>query len=433
MTRSPRSSRSPRWPFLAALGIALVSGASLLAVARDDGRGEPQPEAPVAAPEPEVATGPQIVDPDLLAFVRAAHHADERGDPLLRCLTFPDWPGNAWPAGLAAAHCHERFDAVPSLHEISVSLEAGNLPAIEARYADLLAAHFDPVAPTEGIHLALERFDISAEADAVSTRWLELAPQSPWAKLVRGAHLQAVALRLLEDGEDGPAAPADRAAGAALAVEAATLYREALALDARLLPAHAGLAALAQAVGDDAGTMAELQAGEALDPACLTLARTHLAELGPRHGGTVEAAHAYLGELRAAHPERVLLALAGADEALANGRAMLHHERFTEAQLALRAALSGTTAPEAFEDAAVAAVRAPSPDHGAALGLLVAASRYETGRTVVRELRARLLMQAGERAWAMAILADDTPAEPAQVSRLLLAAGPQRAAEPLAR
>jgi hypothetical protein len=78
-------------------------------------------------------------------------------------------------------------------------------------------------------------------------------------------------------------------------------------------------------------------------------------------------------------------------------------------------------------------VRAPAPDHGAALGLLVAASRYEPGRAVVRELRARLLMQAGERAWALTILADDTPAEPAQVSRLLLAAGPQRAAEPLAR
>jgi hypothetical protein len=428
MTRSPRSTR---WPFLAALAIALVSGASLLA-ARDDGRGEPQPVAPVAAPEPEAATAPVIVDPDLVEYVHAAHHADEHGDPLERCLAFPDWPGNAWPAGLAAAHCHLRFDTVPSLFEISVALEADNLPALEARYADLLDRHFDPVAPTEGIHLALERFDISAQADAVSARWLELAPQSPWAMLARGAHLQAVAQRLLADGEDGPAAPADRAAGAALAVEAASMYRDALALEPRLVPAQAGLAELAQAVGDDAGTLAALQAGEALDPGCLALARTHVAELGPRHGGTVEAAQQYLAALRAAHPERVLLALAGAEEPLANGRSMTRHERFAEAQLALRPALTGTTEPEAFEDAAVAAVRAPVPDHGGALAMLVAASRYEPGRTVVRELRARLLMEAGERTWALAIL-NDVPAEPAAMSRLLLASGPRRAGEPLAR
>jgi hypothetical protein len=427
MSRNPRSTR---WPFLAALAIALVSGASLLA-ARDDGRVEPQP-VQLAVVVPEQPTGPAIVDPDLLAFVRAAHHAEERGDPLLRCLTFPDWPGNAWPEGLAAAHCHLLFDAVPSLTEVSASLEGGNLDALQARYADLLESHFDPATPGEGIHAAFARFDVSAQADAVSARWLELAPDSHWAKLARGAHLQAVAMRLLEDGEDGPAAPADRAAGAALAVEAGTLYREALAIEPRLMPAHAGLAELALAIGDDAAALAALHEGEAIDPACLSLAQTHVAQLGPRHGGTVEAAQAHLAALRGAHPARLLLALAGAGEPLANGRSMLHHERFAEAQLALRPALMGTTAPEAFEDAAVAAVRAPTPDHGAALGMLVAASRFQPGRTVVRELRARLLMEAGERAWALAIL-NDAPGEPAALSRLLLAAGPHRADEPLAR
>jgi hypothetical protein len=249
--------------------------------------------------------------------------------------------------------------------------------------------------------------------------------------MARAAHLHTVAMHLLEDGEAGPPAPEDHAAGAALAVDAAALYREALAIDPRLVPAHAGLADLALATGDDAGAAAALVAGEALDPGCLALARTRVAQLGPRHGGSVAAAHAWLAALRAAHPARVLLALAAADEGLAGGRSMLRHERFTEAQLELRPAFTGTTSPEAFEEAAIAAVRSSTPDHDAALGMLIAASRYQPGRTVVRELRARLLMEAGERAWAMLIL-NDVPAEPAAMSRLL-AAGPRRVAEPLPR
>jgi hypothetical protein len=134
--------------------------------------------------------------------------------------------------------------------------------------------------------------------------------------------------------------------------------------------------------------------------------------------------------LRAAHPERVLLALAGADAAIENGRAMLRHERFEEAQLALRPALVGSTAPEAFEDAAIAAARGVGRDHGAALALLLAGARYQPGRTAARELRGRLLLLAGERAWAMSVLQDvpDAPAVP-----LLARSGAPRAAEPLAR
>ncbi|MGH8029800.1 MAG: hypothetical protein ACREO3_07695, partial [Arenimonas sp.] len=405
-----------------------MSGASLLA-ARDWSGSAPKPDAAVDVPKVAEVVAPTIRDPDLVEFIRAAHHADESGDPLQRCLSFPSWPGNAWPAGLAAAHCHLAFDPVPSLADVGTALDSGDLATLDARYQALLDSHFDAVAPNEGLHLALERFDISADADVTSARWLELAPDSAWARLARGAHLHAVAAHLLEDGEDGPAAPSDRAAGAALAVEATTLYQDALAIEPRLMPAHAGVAGLALAIGDDAAAVEALVAGEAIDPACLALVHTRIAQLGPRHGGTAEAAHAHLAALRAAHPQRVLLALAAADEALAGGRSMLHHERFAEAQRELRPALTGTTSPEAFEDAAIASVRAPMPDHDAALGMLVAASRYQTGRTVVRELRARLLMEAGERTWALSIL-NDVPAEPAAMSRLL-AVGPRRITEPL--
>jgi len=423
-----RASRSLRLPLLTILAGGVIAGIGLVAATRAGGAPSADPAAAaVAAPAPADA-GSLTADPELAAYVEAARRAELRGDPLLRCLTYPDWPGASWPTGLAAAHCHHAFDPVPSLAEVAAALATADLVTLDARYAELLARHHDEE-HSESIHVALARFDASADAATVSAQWLELAPDSGWALLARASHLHAVAMAALAAGGE-PLAPDQRALVAAHAAAAADAFRQALAIDPNLLPAQVGLAELALALGDDAGTDAALVAGEAIDPACLPLVRARLARLSPRHGGTYESAHAHLAQLRAAHPQRVLLALAGADEAIEAGRTMLRHERFDEAQLALRPALAGSTAPEAFEDAALATVRASRPDHASALGLLLAAARFQPGRTNVRELRARLLMAAGERTWALDIL-DDAPGTPA--GPLLAQSGGRRTTEPVAR
>ena len=409
--------RKHRWP-LFGLSVALISGVFVLIVVAGTKVEAVGPVTPTLAAVVGAETVP-AGDPELAAYVRAARNAEDRGDPLLRCLSFPDWPGNAWPQGLAAAHCHLQFDPVPSLAEIEATLALGDLAALDARYQALLDAHFDAAAPSEAIHLALARFDASAEADAVSAHWLELAPASAFALAARASHLHALALHTLGPDEVA-AAPADRAVAAQLAQAAIGYYGQALAAQPRLLPAHAAIAELGllfEGTGDVAATLA---AGDAVDPACLALARAHLAQLSPRHGGSHEAMRGYVTALRAAHPDRPLLELATADEAIDKGHAMLRFERFDEAQAELAPALAGTTEPEAFESAAIAAVRASTPDHDAALGLLLAASRYRPGCPRVRELRARLLMNAGERTLALAIL-NTAPPEPKIATGELLA------------
>src|SRR5687768_10363442 len=96
-------SRMPRWPLLVALAITLASGATLLAAGPGADRPAPKPVARLSTD-----AGPAM-DPELVAFVEGARRAQDRGDPLLRCLGFPDWPGNEWPKGLADAHCHLLF------------------------------------------------------------------------------------------------------------------------------------------------------------------------------------------------------------------------------------------------------------------------------------------------------------------------------------
>ena len=418
-----RASRSLRWPLFSILGGTLLIGAGLLAT-RAGGAPSTDPAAATAAPPPPADAGTIASDPELAAYILAAKRAGRRGDPLLRCLTYPDWPGAAWADGLAAAHCHLAFDPVPSLSEVAAALSTGDLATLDARYAELLEQHFSAT-PNEAIHAALDRFDASPDAATVSAQWLELAPGSAFAHAARASHLHA----LLEQAT----AAAGDARSAEIVAQAATVadaFRQALALEPRLPTAHAGLAEIALALGDDAGADAALAAGNAVDVACLWLVRAQLARLSPRHGGTLEQAHAYLAQVRADHPQRVLLELARADEPVENGRTMLRFERFDQAQVALRPALAATTAPEAFEDAALATVRASRPDHASALGLLLAAARYQPGRTNVRELRARLLLAAGERAWAMAIL-EDTSSDP--TGPLLAQSGGRRAIEPVAR
>jgi hypothetical protein len=421
MSQAPRKLRSPRWPFVAALSATVACGVTLLST--HAGADAPSPKARPVLAASQVPAG----DPELAAFVQAAKRAGDRGDPLIRCLGFPDYPGNAWPAGLAAEHCHLLFDPVPSLSEVAAALETGDLAGLDARYAGLLDRHFDPAVPAENIHTALARFDGSADSDAVSLHWLELAPESAWANAARASHLHALAQVALGDGLEPTA---DRAAGEVQAASAMALYQQALALEPRLLPAHAALADLALRLGDETGADAAIAAGEAHDPACLALARAHLARLGPRHGGTYEHMQAYLRGLREANPQRLLLALASADEPLERGRALLKHGRFGEAQRELSPALLATTSPEAFEESAIAAVRAESTDQDAALALLVASSRYRPGPTIARELRGRLLIAAGERTWAMSIL--NAAGEGAPVGPLF-AQSEQRAGERAAR
>jgi tetratricopeptide (TPR) repeat protein len=431
MPKSPRSSRRPLVLLVCAAGI----GVPLLVAGLKSGGFSVTTRVPTAVPVAYAEPAPpvaSIADPELAAYVRAAKHAGEVAEPLLRCLAFPDWPGNDWPAGLAAAHCHYEYDPVPSLAEVATALDAADLTALEVRYADLLGRHFAPIDPSESLHVALARFDASADAAEVSARWLELAPTSPYALAARAEHLRASA-HLAMGPLDAPIAPQDRANALAIAQQASALFAQALAIEPRLVPAEAGLADLALLIGDGVALEAAFARGEELDPGCLALARTHLASLGPRHGGSHEAMATFVRDLRASHSDRLLLALLDAPAAIERGETMVRFERFDEAQAELRPALVGTTDPEAFETAALAALRSPTPDHAEALGLLVAASRYRPGRAVVRDLRARLLMNAGERAWALALISEAPPE--AAPPRVLAQSGntPSESLQPLAR
>jgi hypothetical protein len=413
---------------LVAVGLAVLVPAATLLARSDDAPAAVAPPPSLVAP---TAAQAPAADPELDAFLAAARNAGERADPLERCLTFPDWPGNAWPEGLAEAHCHQVFDPVPSLAQVTVSLESGDLAGLETRYGELLARHFAGQEPTETLHAALAVFDASAEADAVSAHWLELAPTSAFALAARAEHLRAGAWAAWGSGDETQTQE-DRTNAAALADVAIAQYQLALAREPRLLPALTGLADMATLAGRTDVQADAFARAEALDPGCLALAQVHMAALSPRHGGTHEAMAAFARDVQARNPQRPLLALVAALEPIDRGQAMTRHERFGEARTELRPALLSATDPQAFEAAAVAAVRAPVPDHAAALALLVASLRFRDGDATVRDLRTRLLMNAGERTWAMALM-DRAPAPVAGPEANLVAHAGVQPTERLAR
>ena len=119
-------------------------------------------------------------------FLQQARAADASKDPLQRCLAFPDFPDNQWPAQAAAQYCDWNFGPRPTLADIRKLLDAGDVQGLDKRYAELQALHQGHADFSERIHSAIDIFDSSYESGALSKRWLELAPDSPYAMAARG-------------------------------------------------------------------------------------------------------------------------------------------------------------------------------------------------------------------------------------------------------
>jgi len=219
-------------------------------------------------------------------YVRA-REAERIDDPLARCLAYPDLPANGWPAGHAEAHCRfHRLQPLP-LETISAYLDRGEARALDELLDGLLAKHFRHDGG-EDIHVAIEAFDGSAEAGHLSERWLQLAPQSPYANLARANHHRDAAwtARGTKWAEETPREQMRRMS--ALVDQAVPLFRKAIALEPRLMPAYVGLLDVAM-IDSRPSIEREAHAGAmAQDPACLDFARQRMHSLTPRWGGGYE-------------------------------------------------------------------------------------------------------------------------------------------------
>ncbi|MBB3343055.1 tetratricopeptide (TPR) repeat protein [Luteimonas sp. RC10] len=242
-------------------------------------------------PQDEQFVGVRAPWRDYLIAVRAARQID---DPLARCLAWPDLPDIAWPAGHAAAHCHYHFANAPSPAQTKALLDAGQVDVLEAQLAAVSAGHGQRE-EAERIHTFVH--DVAklpdGERDALTAQWIEAAPDSAFASMMRGHHYSRMGWAARGVAWASETTPAQIEAMEGHFVEAVQLYGRAIELDPALTQAYIGLMEIAKAVSDrDLEAWAFAQA-QLAGPACAEVALSRMGALQPRWGGSLQAMAQY--------------------------------------------------------------------------------------------------------------------------------------------
>lgn len=233
-------------------------------------------------------------------------------DPLAACRNFPDLPGNAWPKGLARAHCELSFGSGIDAARAATLLAQNKAPELEALYAADQARHFAKTEFSEAIHGDFYFFDGGGESDRLSASWVKQAPTSAYAAIARGNHLLQAARRVRAARREGDMPEDELKAMYALGEASAAEFRRAATLAPDMIEAYNGLAHVGT-VGSARGAEAEgISEGQKIDPLCAPLAMQEMWSLMPRWGGSREAMGERAAELAKHLGERPLLALAAA-------------------------------------------------------------------------------------------------------------------------
>jgi len=366
--------------------------------------------------------GGPIADPlaHVHEFLIKARHADAIADPLQRCLAFPDFPGNQWPAGLAQSYCHLLAGETITLAVVADHIGRGAYAALETLYRRDLERHFSKDNFSEVIHRDFESFDASDRANALTQQWIDNAPESPFANAARGEYLRAVARKVRGDkwAQETPAENMERMSdhiGMAL-----HFYGKALRIEPRLLAVHASLVHVATLDKRSALRERAFARGQAIDPSCQYLSMRYMAGLQPRWGGSLGAMREYAVQLAAYVPTRPLLALNIVMPAYEQGRILAEEKRYAEAVNVFEPASKLAPYPELFEYLGTNMQYSGGNDWESLVRLLVA-YRYSNNEHGAVFARGRLLLSvAGDPAWAIGLLRRASELNPEWIASTML-------------
>ena len=335
-------------------------------------------------------------------YVAAMRKADAIGDPLQRCLAYPDLPGNTWPAGVAKARC-TMFLTPPrySLDAIDATLKkAGGAAELETSFAALLDAHFTEPAQREQVSVALRVFlDRDRDkAERIARAWRAAAPDSAFARVALGHVLSRRGwdARGTDYVAKTPAENLKTMSG--FFVEAAKEYKAALEGKSRLLPACEGLMAIGRQSSDDLQTYATERCLY-IDPSSYYVVEELMDAAEPRWGGSeddMKRVAAYAQEKSAINP--VLAVFASHAE-------FYEIERLGDAGDGQAIAVLGPAAlqvPNAAYLREVGGAYLRKDEDWKALAYLSQALRFMPDYAQESRFRALVLRRLGESKWARA-------------------------------
>lgn len=360
---------------------------------------------------------------DLRGFLVKARKADRIGDPLKRCLAYPDYPGNHWPKGLAAAECHYRFDPHITLAEVGRAVDAGHFKSLDERFARDLAQHFSKRHFSAVIHRDYGEIDGAGKQELKTwnrlTRiWLEHDPHSAFAVTARGAYFSAMTwtTRGEQWASDVPAK--DMRQAALYAKKAIALYRRAIKIEPRMLPAYIGIFNDASLDADNQNGHYEIMqdalvGARKVDPYCKVLANVEMQELEPRWGGSYRAMQAFTRQLKRDRAHRLLLDLDTTWMQDDMSDMLMRAKHYKQAYAVLKPTLMQTPWPDAFEDASRIIDSMPVDQPWLRLSYLLEASRFRKGDDYISYSRGTLMFRlTHDYAWAIPSLQAATSQSP---------------------
>lgn len=361
----------------------------------------------------------------LLPFFEKARAADGIVDPYQRCLAFPDYPGNKWPAGLGKQYCEITNGKRITGAEIDAMIGRHQVAELDALFRRDLARHFSTDDFSEVIHNDFWFFHNGGdESNRVSQAWLEAAPGSPFANAARGIYLLGAA-QAARGGEWAADTPADNMRRMAdFAVMANRFLEKAVQLEPRLMPAYSALIEVGKIDSGRKRGQSAFARGASVDPACRELTRRRMEALTPRWGGSHADMVAYAAQLEPLVGRRPLVALSLVLPAVDKADELQRDNRAGAAAPLLAQAATIAPFTELFTELGTNLYNSQGSDWDT-LASLLTAYRYSDDDAIATRIRAGLLLDvAHDPAWAQASLKRAVALNPGEpFSRLQLARG----------
>lgn len=366
-----------------------------------------------AAPLPPVPPGAYSgLDAPTLQVLQAARAADSIDDPLQRCLTFPDFPGNQWVKDVARLNCDFAGGKFITLDDIIARLDKGDVAGLEATFRRDLDLHYSATNFSEAIHYNFWGFNENdARADAASQRWLTLAPDSAFANHARGRYLSRLAwaargTRLMSQTPEANVRKMNK-----FAAEAVEALGRSVRLEPKMLPAYVALMDMSLITGNEPLGNAAFERASALDPGCHSMAHLRMKGLFPKWGGSAELMAAYATQLQELVARRPLISLVLAQSLTEVAASYSSNKQWAQA-IAIRER-GARLAPDAnlFNQLGWNYVAQGPETNAQAMVALLTAYRYQSGDFETLRNLGSQLYKFKDYAWAHKLLAAASLAE----------------------
>jgi tetratricopeptide (TPR) repeat protein len=226
---------------------------------------------------------------ELNAFLAKVASAEAIGDPLRRCLAYPDPPGSHWPPDTIAAYCRYHNLPVVGLAEARSLIESGHADKLDRRLREALRLQRgDP--DLRGLLDETYQLDFgSPMGDARKTldSWKAQSPRSAFAYAASG-YAYVNAAQAARGGKwIGLTSAAQLAAMRDLLALARKDLDRAVELDPHVTPIYKAMLMTAKLEGDDSYAEAAIRHGLEVDPANFSIYVHMMAMAEPKWGGSV--------------------------------------------------------------------------------------------------------------------------------------------------